>query len=92
MWCLPVEGYTQRVLICQVGANSLCGLSHAIHYTVSTDESHLYQIGAVVGGVVGGVVALAVVAIVTGVVMVAYLVLQYKRGGKRRENVSLSLV
>ncbi len=35
------------------------------------------------GAVVGGVVALvAVVAIVTGVVMVTYLVLRYKRGGK----------
>ncbi len=89
MWCLPVEGYTQRVLIYQVGANSLCGLSHAIHYTVSTDESHLYQTGAVVGGAVAPV---SVVAIVTGVVMVTYLVLRYKRGGKRRENVSLSLV
>ena len=32
------------------------------------------------GAVVGGVVA--VVAIVTGVVMVTYLVLRYKRGGK----------
>ena len=35
------------------------------------------------GAVVGGAVALvAVVAIVTGVVMVTYLVIRYKRGGK----------
>ncbi len=84
VWCLPVEGYTQRILICQVGANSLCGLSHAIHYTASTastDESSLCQcdcVGAVVGGAVVTLVVVAV--IVVTVVMVAYL--RYKRGGK----------
>ncbi len=53
--------------------------------TASTDESSLCQCPRSdnTGAVVGGVVALvAVVAIVTGVVMVTYLVLRYKRGGK----------
>ena len=42
-------------------------------------DFHVYTVP-----IVGGVVALVavVVAIVTGVVMVTYLVLRYKRGGK----------
>ncbi len=52
-----------------------------IHYmTASTDESSVCAQCDNTGAVVGGVVA--VVAIVTGVVMVTYLVLRYKRGGK----------
>ncbi len=50
--------------------------------TASTDESSPCQCDNT-GAVVGGVVALvAVMAIVTGVVIVTYLVLRYKRGGK----------
>ncbi len=60
-----------------------CGTCHNIHsMTASTDESPLCQSDNT-GAVVGGVVALvAVLAIVTGVVIVTYLVLRYKRGGK----------
>ena len=48
---------------------------------VSVGRPQSDNTGAVVGGVVGGVVALVVVIAVT-VVMVTYLVLRYKRGGK----------
>ena len=48
--------------------------------TASTDESSLCQSDNT-GAVVGGVVALVAVIAVT-VVMVTYLVLRYKRGGK----------
>ncbi len=51
--------------------------------TASTSESVDYPQSDNNDAVVGGAVALvAVVAIVTGVVMVTYLVLRYKRGGK----------
>ncbi len=51
--------------------------------TASTDESSLCPQYDNTVAVVGGAVALvAVVTIVTGVVIVTYLVLRYKRGGK----------
>ncbi len=49
--------------------------------TASTDESSLCQSDNT-GAVVGGVVALVAVVISVTVVMVTYLVLRYKRGGK----------
>ncbi len=49
--------------------------------TASTDESSVGAQCDITGGVVGGVVALVAVIAVT-VVMVTYLVLRYKRGGK----------
>ncbi len=52
-----------------------------ISITASTDESCLYQCDNT-GAVVGGVVALVAVVIAVTVVMVTYLVLRYKRGGK----------
>ncbi len=55
-------------------------LMHSI--TASTDETSLCQSDNT-GAVVGGVVALvAMVVIAVTVVMVTYLVLRYKRGGK----------
>ena len=48
---------------------------------VSVGRPQSDNTGAVVGGVVAGVLAQVVVIGVT-VVMVTYLVLQYKRGGK----------
>ncbi len=59
----------------------LCGLSHLMHsiYTASTDGAQSDNTGAVVGGVVALV---ATVVIAVTVVMVTYLVLRYKRGGK----------
>ncbi len=51
--------------------------------TASTDESSLCQCdntGAVVGGVLALVAVVVVIAVT--VVMVTYLVLRYKRGGK----------
>ncbi len=63
-----------------------CGLSlsHTFHsITASTDESSPcpQSDNTSTGAVVGGVVALVAVIAVT-VVMVTYLVLRYKRGGK----------
>ncbi len=49
--------------------------------TASTDESSLCQSDNT-GAVVGGVVSLVAVVIAVTVVMVTYLVLRYKRGGK----------
>ncbi len=49
--------------------------------TASTDESSVGAQSDNTGAVVGGVVALVAVIAVT-VVMVTYLVLRYKRGGK----------
>ncbi len=54
-------------------------LIHSI--TASTDESSPCPQSDNTGAVVGGVVALVAVIAVT-VVMVTYLVLRYKRGGK----------
>ncbi len=51
-----------------------------IHSITASDESSLCQCDNT-GAVVGGVVALVAVIAVT-VVMVTYLVLRYKRGGK----------
>ena len=52
--------------------------------TASTDESCLCQCPQSdnTGAVVGGVVALVAVVIAVTVVMMTYLVLRYKRGGK----------
>ena len=52
--------------------------THSITVTASTDES---SVSDNTGAVVGGVVALVAVIAVT-IVMVAYLVFRYKRGGK----------
>ncbi len=49
--------------------------------TASTDESSLCQSDNTVA-VVGGAVALVVVVIAVTAVIVTYLVLRYKRGGK----------
>ncbi len=57
---------------------------HAVHIhsiTASTDGSSVGAQCDNTGAIVGGVVALVAVIAVT-VVMVTYLVLRYKRGGK----------
>ncbi|XP_064386046.1 CUB and sushi domain-containing protein 2-like [Halichondria panicea] len=68
------------------------GMDTACIVLASTDESSVGAQCDNTGAVVGGVVALvAMVAIVTGVVMVTYLVLRYKRGGKMTVPPDISL-
>ena len=61
-----------------------CGLSLQFIHSITAliDESSLCPPSNNTGAVVGGVVALVAVVIAVTVVMVTYLVLRYKRGGK----------
>ena len=74
---VPTSGGTSTACIV------LSAMQSTQSITASTDETSLCPQSDNTVVVVGGAVALvAVVTIVTGVVMVTYLVLRYKRGGK----------